>query len=378
MLRTVIAKHERGLLLENRSLVDVLMPGKHWITGPRRLVEIHDLSEFELAHPLAEVFVKTEPELVERHFHVVRLGQGEAAIVYRDGLIADVLEPGSLRLYWKDMAETSIETLDVSNEVEVLESVARVLAHPSNERVLAKACRFVHFAEVADQHVGLLVVDGRLARTLEPGLYAYWTFNHKVQVEQIDQRQQAIEVQGQEILTRDKVTLRVNLTASYQVTDPVKARGDLDKFTEHLYRELQFGLRQAFATRTLDALLENKGQLDQAILDHVREQALIHGITVTGVGVKDLILPGDMRELLNQVVEAEKVAQANVIKRREETAATRSLLNTAKLMDENPTLMRLKELEALEKVAEKVDRLTVYSGLDGVLRDTVRVSVLAD
>ena len=75
------------------------------------------------------------------------------------------------------------------------------------------------------------------------------------------------------------------------------------------------------------------------------------------------------------MVEAQKVAEANVIKRREETAATRSLLNTAKLMDENPTLMRLKELETLEKVTEKVDRLTVFGGLDGVLQDTVRIQV---
>jgi regulator of protease activity HflC (stomatin/prohibitin superfamily) len=238
--------------------------------------------------------------------------------------------------------------------------------------------RHVHVAEVADRHVGLLLVDGRLVRTLDPGLYAYWTFNRTVQVEQIDQRLQPMEVQGQEILTRDKVTIRVNLTASYRVSDPVKARSSLDRFTEYLYRELQFGLRQAVGTRTLDALLENKGQLDQSILDHVRENASAHGIEVTKTGVKDLILPGDMRELLNQVVEAEKAAQANVIKRREETAATRSLLNTAKLMDENPTLMRLKELEALEKVADKVDRLTVFGGLDGVLNDTVRIGIKAD
>jgi regulator of protease activity HflC (stomatin/prohibitin superfamily) len=82
-----------------------------------------------------------------------------------------------------------------------------------------------------------------------------------------------------------------------------------------------------------------------------------------------------MKEILNQVVQAEKAAQANVIKRREETAATRSLLNTAKLMDENPTLLRLKELETLEKVTDKVDRLTVFGGLDGVLKDTVKIMV---
>ncbi len=92
---------------------------------------------------------------------------------------------------------------------------------------------------------------------------------------------------------------------------------------------------------------------------------------VRSVGVKDVILPGAMKDILNKVIEAEKVAQANVVKRREETAATRSLLNTARLMDDNPTLLRLKELEILEKVTEKVDRLTVFGGLDGILNDTV-------
>ena len=84
-----------------------------------------------------------------------------------------------------------------------------------------------------------------------------------------------------------------------------------------------------------------------------------------------MILPGEMKTILNQVVEAEKVAQANLIRRREETAATRSLLNTARLMEENPTLLRLKELETLEKVTEKVGSLTVYGGLEGVLKNMV-------
>ena len=90
------------------------------------------------------------------------------------------------------------------------------------------------------------------------------------------------------------------------------------------------------------------------------------------VGVKDIILPGDVRELMNRVIEAEKTAQANVIKRREETAAKRSLLYTAKLMEDNPVLLRLKELEALEKVSEKVGNVIVGNGMDGVLEDLVR------
>jgi regulator of protease activity HflC (stomatin/prohibitin superfamily) len=237
---------------------------------------------------------------------------------------------------------------------------------------------YVYLTEVADNHVGLLIVDGALVQTLKPGLHVYWKFNRTVKVEQVDLRVQAMEVSGQEILTKDKVSLRVNLSASYQITDPVKARSSLTDFADHLYRELQFALRQVIGTRTLDALLGNKDELDRAVHDAVRAKVGEHGIDVRSVGVKDVILPGEMKNILNQVVEAEKAAQANVIKRREETAATRSLLNTARLMEDNPTLLRLKELEVLEKVTEKVDKLTVFGGLDGVLKDTVRINVRSD
>ena len=84
-----------------------------------------------------------------------------------------------------------------------------------------------------------------------------------------------------------------------------------------------------------------------------------------------MILPGDMREILNRVVEAEKEAEANVIRRREETAAARALLNTAKVMEQNPVMLRLKEMEALEKVAEKVKYLAVHNGTKGLLEDLV-------
>ncbi|NJM30387.1 MAG: slipin family protein, partial [Rhizobiales bacterium] len=86
---------------------------------------------------------------------------------------------------------------------------------------------------------------------------------------------------------------------------------------------------------------------------------------------KDVILPGDMRDILNKVVAAEKEAEAQVIRRREETNATRSLLNTAKVMAENPVMLRLKELEALEKIADKVQTLTVHNGTEGLLKDIV-------
>ena len=105
--------------------------------------------------------------------------------------------------------------------------------------------------------------------------------------------------------------------------------------------------------------------------EHRRIPDSVETALLLGVGVKDVILPGEMKEILNSVVQAEKSAQANVIRRREEANATRSLLNTAKLVEESPVLMRLKELEALEKVTEKIDKLTVFGGLDGVMKQLV-------
>ena len=189
----------------------------------------------------------------------------------------------------------------------------------------------------------------------------------------MDLRLQAIEVAGQEILTKDKVPLRVNLNAGYRVTDVVTAYGKQAKPADFLYKELQFGLRAAVGTRTLDELLENKGVIDQVVAAHVAQRVEAFGLEVDSVGVKDIILPGDMKTILAKVVEADKIALANVIRRREETAATRSLLNTARVMEDNPTALRLKELETLEKVTEKIDKISVFGGLDGVLKDLVKI-----
>ena len=181
------------------------------------------------------------------------------------------------------------------------------------------------------------------------------------------------DVSGQEILTRDRVSLRINLSAAYQITDPMVAETQLANTDEFIYRELQLALRRAVGTRTLDEVLADKTSVDSVIASDVTEPLAAVGIDIKSVGIKDIILPGEMKDILNQVVLAEKTAQANNIRRREETAATRSLLNTAKLMDENPLLIRLKELETLEKVTDRVERLTVFGGLDGVLKDMVKI-----
>ena len=374
--RIVIAQNERGLHLYDRRLAAILEPGVYRWFDPLRRHEVqrYDLSVAEFDHPWLDVLLRTEPALVARHFQVVETGEHQVGLIYKNGRLAGVLPPATRQTYWRGPIEVKVELLDIGSDYALSRAHAALLARPS--ATLAKTLNgFTLAAEVEDQHIGLLLVDGELVRTLPPGLHAFWRFNRSVKVETVDLRLQTVEVSGQEILTKDKVSLRVNLSAVYRIADPVKARGDLGNIAEYLYRTLQFGLRQAIGTQPLDGLLGDKDQLDRVVRNYVAERVEPHGLALETVGIKDVILPGEMKDILNQVVTAEKAAQANVIRRREEVAATRSLLNTAKLMEENPILLRLKELEALEKVVDKVERLTVFGGLDGVLRDTVRIDL---
>jgi regulator of protease activity HflC (stomatin/prohibitin superfamily) len=376
MKSITIAQHERGLLFRNRSFEAVLEPGVHRIFDPlkRTEVQVYDLTVPEFEHARVDFLLEEAREIVDKYFTVVQIGNSEVGVVYKSGKVAGVLAPGARQLYWRGPIEVRVDRQDITREFELPKSLAKLLVRAKQPLATAVA-EAVSATEVPDTAIGLLIVDGELAQVLQPGLHAFWKYQRALKIELVDRRVQAMEVSGQEILTRDKVSLRVNLTALWQVLDAVTARSTLTNFVEFLYKELQFALREAVGARTLDELLGDKGALDREIGDAVRPKVEAHGLAVQSVGVKDVILPGEMKTILNQVVEAEKVAQANLIRRREETAATRSLLNTARLMEENPTLLRMKELETLEKVTEKIDKLTVFGGLDGVLKDMVRIQV---
>ena len=379
----IVRKHERGLLFEDGDFVRFLEPGIHRFRAWRKRYEVErfDLTEPAFTHRLADYFVDAMSEDVARLFTVVETGPAEAAVVYCNERVAEIVRPAERKLYWKGPVKIRVDRFDLDEGLAIDAKLAkRLLADPGlagGSQTLA-GLRLpgrgdIFSREISHGHVGLLYVDGELSGSLEPGLHAFWTYGPSVNIEVVDLRVKTLEVQGQEILTRDKVSLRINLTATYRFEDAEKAVGATKDPLDHLYKEIQFGLRAAVGTRTLDALLEDKSAIDRAVAERVGPRFAEIGIVVGSVGVKDIILPGDMKELLGRVVEAEKAAQANVIRRREETNATRSLLNTAKVMESNAVALRLKELETLEKVTEKVGNLSVYGGLDGVLNELVRL-----
>ncbi|MBB5209121.1 slipin family protein [Chiayiivirga flava] len=366
--RVVIGDGERGLVYRNKQFEAVLGPRVHRIVDPfnRVVVLTHSIANPEYAgRDIDTLRARLGDVRFDELFLLVDLRADEVGLVRQHGVIEDVLAPGTRKIFWRGDGRLSVERMVLD---EGLQLRADVMQRLRQLGTLSKVAVAVH---VPAESTGLVFIDGKLMRSLAPGAYAFWNFQKNVVAEVVEQRVQSIEVSGQELLTRDKVSLRVNLAASLRVVDPVAAKTRVAKFVDHVYRELQYGLRRAVAAKTLDELLGDKASLDADIYAYVHGRVGEFGIDMLGVGVKDVILPGEMKEILNGVVQAEKSAQANVIRRREEANATRSLLNTAKLIEESPVLMRLKELEALEKVTEKIDKLTVFGGLDGVLKQLV-------
>jgi len=373
--RTVISPTERGLMIKDKALVDILLPGVYWHVQAFGFSEIHvvSITEARCHTALIETLAKTNPELAGRYFTAVDLGDNEIGIVYQDNKLVDLLAPASTAMYWIGLVNTRVDKVNALDVKAVDTKIARAIGRTGALARRAGELSAVLGVDVQEKQVGFLYEDGIRVSVLRPGYHLFWKFKRKLTAKIMDTKMILAEVSGQEILTKDRVSLRLNLSAIYRITDPVTAEDSLANIGDYVYRELQLALRRAVGTKTLDQLLVDKTAMDGAISADVESQLTSVGIALINVGVKDVILPGDMKDILNQVVTAEKTAQANNIKRREETAATRSLLNTAKLMSDNPVLLRLKELEALEKVTAKVDRITVFGGMDGVMKDLVKI-----
>lgn len=370
--KVMVADHERVLVYKNRQLEKVLMPGVHkfmtWLDDYR--FETLTISGGLISHDQLDVLLTHQPflALVE----VTQLTAQQIAVVTHKGKPMGIAEPGERVVRWKAADQWTIQVLDLNEEDEVSEPMLSQLVRAGLDQRLKKQ-NIIH-TTIENQSIGLLYENGQLKRTLTAGRYGYWNVNRNLRIDVLDLKLQMADVSGQEILTKDRVSLRINLTASYRLVEPTKVVAQLAHYEVYVYKRLQLALREAVGTRTLDQLLEDKTSISSVMLEQCQNALAELGIELQQVGVKDIILPGDMKDILNQVVEAQKAAEANVIKRREETAATRSLHNTAKMMENNPTLLRLKELETLEKITDRIGNLTVYGGLDSVMNGLVNLT----
>jgi regulator of protease activity HflC (stomatin/prohibitin superfamily) len=349
---THIKKHERGLVFRKGDYVRSIGPGSHF-TGLLPGVEVTILDTYKLFKITKNLKAFREDAELMSEMKLLDVPDNSIALHFADGHLVDVFGSG-MYAYWNAVTEHSFQ----------VHSMASPRMEPAlDSSILANAGLkdFIQRFQVDAHQKGLLFFDGVFQGVVGPGAYYFWKGPVQVSLSLIDMRQQQIDMTGQEILTLDRVSVRINFVCQYRITEPEKI-AQMKSYEEQLYIVLQLILREYVGTLTLDDLLQKKEEINQFVLSRLKEKTHVLGVEFTSAGVKDIVLPGDFKEIMNLVLIAERKAQANLITRREEIASTRSLLNTARLMDENPTLYRLKELEFVERISEKVGSISLSSG----------------
>ena len=351
MKRVKIKTWQKGIVLRNGTYKRLLNEGVYWVR-PFDTVIRYDMDKQFYAPVYLNILLLDKAFVNETI--VVEVKDNEIVLKYINGLFNDVLTAGRY-VYWKGLIEYKFTVVDL-NKIAVDESIDKSVL--LRKEVLS----YVRVYTVESYEKGVMYVDGKFEKVLEPGVYYFWKNSTAIVILKSDSRTQQLEISGQELLTKDKAALRINFFVQYKVEDVLKAVVNNKDSDKQLYVVMQLALREFVGGFTLDELLEKKDSISRYVTESASEKTAALGMTVTGSGIRDIILPGDMKDIMNQVLIAEKKAQANTIMRREETASTRSLLNTAKLMEDNAMLFKLKEMEYVEKIAEKINTISVSGG----------------
>lgn len=347
MKNVKVNAYQAALVFKQGVYQYMLKEGNYWFWNKQVIV-------YDLMSPFTapvELNILLQDAALAASLHVVEVKDNEIVLQFENGLLTKVLTAGRYT-YWKSAIQYRFIKADIS-KLEINEDIERSLLQ---NRLLMP---FVITYKVESYELALLYVDGKYVKQLESGVHYWWKNSISVVVAKVDKRQQQMEINGQEILTKDKAALRLNAWAQYQVVDIEKAIAENKDFSQQLYVAFQLALREYIAGYSFDEVLDKKEALAPFVLQAVNAKAVALGVKVSGFGIRDIVLPGDVKEIMNQVLIAEKKAQANSIMRREETASTRSLLNTAKMMEENAMLWKLKEMEYVEKIAEKISNISV-------------------
>ncbi len=351
-MKIIINENERGFLFKNGVYRKMLLPGKYSVK--KRFGETYARVSVDKPVEVAntDLAVLLCDEAFADSVTKIDVPDGFIAIHLEKGRITGTLPPGTYCFFHCYHAH-KFQLIDLS-KTEITDLTPAQLA--------AVSCSLYEKIEVPPGETGLLFYDGRLERELKSGSYYFWKSMQKITCQTIDLRAQQLEISGQEILTADKVALRLNFICTYKITDAVKIVMELKDYKAQIYTRVQLALREYVGRYRFDELLEQKDAIAAFVLEQLRSGQESLSVQFIDAGLKDIILPGEIREIMNTVLIAEKNAQANVIARREEVASTRSLLNTARLMEENTTLYKLKELEYLEKICDRVGSISVGGG----------------
>jgi regulator of protease activity HflC (stomatin/prohibitin superfamily) len=176
---------------------------------------------------------------------------------------------------------------------------------------------------IKDTHRGLRYEDGVLTKVLGAGRYTIprqidlgFYRSPKVEIALVDVRERDLTIKGQEILTADKVAIRVSIIVQFRVSDPRAAMHEVANYEERLYTDVQLAARRSLASMTLEEILTNRNRLSEDILRDVKEAAANYGVAILRADVKDLVFPGNLQEIMNRVLAAERMSQAQLVEAR--------------------------------------------------------------
>ncbi len=356
MKRVRINTGNVGLVFKNGNYQKVITAGTHWLRFSQH-VTVYNLTE-KFHAPIASEILLQDVNLATM-LDVIDIKDNEIVLLFEKGNFKTVLEAGQ-HLYWKGLIDRTFTRVNLDN-IEITEI--------KNKNLLGdyRLTNYIKAFEVFEYEKAILLIDDKFEKILDSGIYRFWRNATSIKISKVDMRQLQLEIAGQELLTKDKAAIRIKFYTQYKVVDIKKAILDNKDFEKQLYIAMQLKLRTFIGNNTLDELLEQKENIAKMVFENIKDSVDVLGIKVLSCGIRDVILTGEMKDIMNQVLIAQKKAQANIITRREETASTRSLLNTAKLMEENEMLFKLKEMEYVEKIAEKIGEITV-AGNGGVVK----------
>ena len=349
-MKITIKDNQAGFVMKNGLFVKMITAGTYYFSKTLGYeVQIEEMTgEVDYLEVPYQVLEKDET-FQKSTVHMV-IPDGYAGFLYVDDNLSGVANRKEYT-FWNVFEKHSLKLVSMEEPV--------IGAEVTKQMLSCVPVRMYKTAAIGDGECGLLYYNNILQKKLTKGIYSFWNYNTEVTVKIFDMRQQKLDIVGQEILTRDKIGIRMNMVCMYRIINAEEFVEKIINLKEQLYSCVQLVLREHTGNYKLDEILELKEQISKEVLESLKKKEKDFCVEILDVGIKDIILPGEIRDIMNTVLVAEKKAQANVITRREEVASTRSLLNTAKLMEDNKTLYKLKELEYLERICDKVGEISV-------------------
>ncbi|MEG0187152.1 MAG: slipin family protein [Algoriella sp.] len=347
MKKLAINNQEIGLAIKNNEVKNIYTKGNYWILFNKN-IEKFDINEIIDSKFHSMIL---ENETLKEMVDFIEVLHNEVLIVYKNNQFHDSFYNKNIMI-WKNSTQLKTMKFDLNSTDEIKNLSKR-------EIDILRKSGAIRIISVSPYFEGILFKDNKFDQVVKAGDLYFYNNETKISVVTYDMRPQTIEISGQEILTKDKAQLRINFMVNYQIIDLIKAYQANKDFEKMIYQAIQLGLREFIGNMNFDELMSDKNSVSDYIMQKYQNQFAEIGLKLKETGMKDIILPGEIREIMNRVLIAEKTAQANSIMRREETASTRSLLNTAKLMEENETLWKLKEMEYIEKIADKVGEISI-------------------